>query len=108
MVAVTWIRGLLAHRRGRMLATAAGVAVGVALLASIGTFLSSTNSKMTARAAARVPVDWQVEAQRGANPQALLAAVRHHPAVKRALPVGIADTTGLRASTGGSVQRTGP
>ena len=36
MVALTWLRGLLAHRRGRLLATAIGVAVGVALLASIG------------------------------------------------------------------------
>ena len=52
MVALTWLRGLLAHRRGRLLATAAGVAVGVALLASIGTFLSSTTSKMTQRAIA--------------------------------------------------------
>ena len=75
MVALTWLRGLLAHRRSRLLATAAGVAVGVALLASIGTFLSSTTSKMTQRAIARVPVDWQVEAQPGANPRDVLAQV---------------------------------
>src|SRR6185295_6082382 len=56
MVALTWVRGLLAHRRGRLLATALGVAVGVALLASIGTFLSSTTSQMTGRAISRVPV----------------------------------------------------
>ena len=36
MVALTWLRGLLAHRRSRIVATALGVAVGVALLASIG------------------------------------------------------------------------
>jgi putative ABC transport system permease protein len=38
MVALMWLRGLLAHRRSRLLSSALGVAVGVALLASIGTF----------------------------------------------------------------------
>lgn len=108
MVAVTWIRGLLAHRRGRLLASAAGVAVGVALIAAIGTFLSATTSKMTDRATARVPVDWQVEGQNGADPARLLAQVKADPHVQQALPVGFADTTGLTASTGGTVQSTGP
>ncbi len=108
MVALTWLRGLVAHRRSRLVSTAAGVAVAVALLASIGTFLSSTTAKMTDRAMARVPVDWQVEAQPGAKPAALLAQVRRYPGVKRALPVRFAATAGLRASTVGSVQQTGP
>jgi putative ABC transport system permease protein len=108
MIAVTWLRGLLARRRGRLLVTALGVAVGVALLASIGAFLSSTTSKMTSRAAARVAVDWQVEAQTGANPARVLAKVSRQPGVQRALPVQFARTTGLQATTGGSVQRTGP
>ena len=68
MVSLTWLQGLLARRRTRIVGTAAGVAVAVALLASIGTFLSSTTSKMTQRASARVPVDWQVEAATGASP----------------------------------------
>jgi putative ABC transport system permease protein len=108
MVSLTWLRGLLAHRRTRVLATAAGVAVAVALLASIGTFLSSTTSKMTHRAIARVPVDWQVEVSGGANPAAALAQVRHDPQVRSALPVQFAGTTGFQAQSGGSVQRTGP
>src|SRR4051794_17970311 len=108
MVALSWMRGLLAHRRSRVLSTALGVAVGVALLACIGTFLSSTTSKMTGRAISRVAVDWQVEAQNGANPGALLAKVRGQPGVTRALPVSFANTTGLTATAGGSTQQTGP
>ena len=54
MTAATWMRGLIAHRRGRLVATALGVAVAVALIASIGAFLSSTVSQMTHRAIARV------------------------------------------------------
>lgn len=108
MVALTWLRGLLAHRRARLLATAAGVAVAVALLASIGAFLSSTTSKMTTRAIARVVVDWQVEARPGADPAAVRRAVQRFPGVRRALAVQLAATSGLQATTGGSVQRTGP
>jgi putative ABC transport system permease protein len=108
MVTLSWLRGLVAHRRARVASTALGVAVGVALLASIGTFLSSTTATMTQRAIARVPVDWQVQAASGANPSAVLAQVRRFAGVRRALPVGYADTTGLQAKTGGSVQQTGP
>ncbi len=108
MVALTWVRGLLAHRRSRLLSTAVGVAVGVALLASIGSFLSSTTSKMTGRAISRVPVDWQVETQNGANPSDVLAKVRRQPGVTRALPVGFASSTGLTATSAGSTQQTGP
>ncbi|MDX6671878.1 MAG: putative transport system permease protein [Solirubrobacteraceae bacterium] len=108
MTGALWLRGLLRHRPGRIASTALGVALGVALLASIGTFLSSTTSKMTQRAAARVPVDWQVQAAPNARPATVLAQVRAFPGVKQALPVQFAPTPGLQATTGGSVQRTGP
>ncbi|MEA2420048.1 MAG: putative transport system permease protein, partial [Thermoleophilaceae bacterium] len=108
MLVLTWVRGLLARRRTRVLSTAAGVAVGVALLASIGTFLSATTSQMTGRAVARVAVDWQVQAQPAAKPSRVLATVRHSPGVTRALPVQFAETSGMNATTSGSTQRTGP
>jgi putative ABC transport system permease protein len=108
MVTLTWLRGLLAHRRARLVSTALGVAVGVALLASIGAFLSSTTAKMTQRAVARVAVDWQVEVQGDAAASSVLAEVRNSAGVRRALPVGYADTTGVQTKTGGSVQQTGP
>jgi len=107
MVALTQLRGLIAHRRIRLLATAIGVGVGVALIASVGTFLSATTSKMTQRAIARIPVDWQVEAQPGTSPAKILAAVRRQPGVERALPVDLGETGGLSAQAGGSVQTTG-
>jgi putative ABC transport system permease protein len=98
VVALIWLRGLLAHCRSRLLSTALGVAVGVALLASIGTFLASTTSQMTQRAITQVPVDWQVEAQPGAKPANVLAKTRRQPGVAHALPVSFAATTGLTAS----------
>ena len=108
MAVLTWLGGLLAHRRARLASTALGVAAGVALLASIGTFLSSTTAKMTARATQQVAVDWQVEAQPGAGAASVLRAVRRQPSVRAALPVGFAPTGGLEATSGGSTQSTGP
>src|SRR4051794_25813487 len=108
MIALTWLRGLVTHRRGRLLATALGVAVAVALIASIGSFLSATTARMTTRAIARVPVDWQVETQTGADPRSVLSQVQRFPGIRRALPVSFAGTSGLHAGIGGSVQSTGP
>jgi putative ABC transport system permease protein len=108
MVALSWLRGLVARRPGRLVATAAGVATTVALLASIGAFLSATEAKMTQRAIARVAVDWQVEAQPGADARRVTATTRAFPGVRAALPVGFAASTGLSSHTGGSAQATGP
>ena len=107
MVALSWLRGLLTHRPTRIIATAVGVSVGVALIASIGAFLSSTNSKMTQRAIARVAVDWQVQAQPGAGASAVLSTVATFPGVRRALPVQFAGAPSLTATTQGSTQTTG-
>jgi putative ABC transport system permease protein len=79
----------------------------VALLASIGSFVSASKATMTRRAVARVAVDWQVETRPGADPAAVLTAVRAHPGVRQALPVGFATTTGFEAATGGTTQTTG-
>jgi putative ABC transport system permease protein len=108
MLTLTWLRGLLAHRRTRLVGTALGVAVAVALLASIGTFLSASTAQMTARASAGVAVDWQVQAAKGTSVARLLGQVRRFGGVTAAAPVGIADTTGLRATDAGSTQQTGP
>lgn len=108
MLGVTWLRGLIARRGARLAAIATGVAVAVALLASIGSFLSASKATMTRRAAARVGVDWQVETQPGADPTAVLRATLVTPNVRAALPVRFASATGFQATVGGSTQTTGP
>ena len=108
MFGLTWLRGLVARRPGRLVATAAGVAIAVALLASIGTFLGSSKATMTKRAAATVGVDWQVETQPGAAAADVLSVTRATPGTTAALPVGFAGSTGFIATTGGTTQTTGP
>ncbi|MDT4919137.1 MAG: putative transport system permease protein, partial [Pseudonocardiales bacterium] len=103
-----WLRGTVRARTGPTLATAAGVAIAVALLAAIGAFLAASKATMTSRAAATVTVDWQVQVATGTDPQAVLPAVRATPHVTDALPVGYAATTGLTTTTGATTQTTGP
>ncbi|PZS40591.1 MAG: ABC transporter permease [Pseudonocardiales bacterium] len=107
MLTLTWLRGLLSRRGGRLGAAAVGVAVAVALLASLGSFLASAKASMTAQSIQRVAVDWQIQTQPGANPDTVLATMAADPRVARALPVGYATVTGLSATSGGSTQTTG-
>ena len=104
----TWTLGLLRRRRGRLAATAAGIAAAVALLACLGSFLAAAQGSMTARAIRSVTVDWQVEVQPDTQPSTVLDTVRSAPNVQAALPVGYAHSTGFVAQTGGSTQTTGP
>ncbi|MGO4691200.1 FtsX-like permease family protein [Glaciibacter sp. 2TAF33] len=103
-----WLQGLLTRRAGVLIATTAGVAIAVALLASLGSFLGAAQSSMTVRAASGVAVDWQVLAAGGTDPAALAAQVAAASGVTKALRVEFAQTSGLSAFTGNSTQTTGP
>jgi putative ABC transport system permease protein len=113
MLGLTWMRGLIAHRPGRLVAASLGVAVAVALLASIATFLSTSKATMTSRSVATVAIDWQVETRPGTETATITDALRATPSVVATSPVGFADTTGLTATTAGpagtnTTQSTGP
>src|SRR5260221_10238539 len=76
MLTMLWLKGLLAYRSGRLLGAIVGVALTVALLTSIGVFIASSSASMTQRAAANVPVDWQVQVLPGRDGQAGPEALR--------------------------------
>ncbi|MBA4863822.1 ABC transporter permease [Streptomyces sp. PSKA54] len=103
-----WTRGLVRRRTGRLLATVAGIALAVSLVAALGSFLTASKSRMTQRAVRSVAVDWQVEVQPGADAQSVLHTARTTPGVRAAVPVGFARSNGFKASSGGSTQTTGP
>ncbi|MDQ0790070.1 FtsX-like permease family protein [Streptomyces sp. B3I8] len=103
-----WAGGLARHRIGRLLAAVAGIALAVALVAALGSFLTASKATMTERAVRSVAVDWQVEVQPGADPNAVRSLVQAADGTRAALPVGFARTTGFTATVGGSTQTTGP
>jgi putative ABC transport system permease protein len=102
-----WLGGLLRRRPARLGAAATGVAIAVALLASLGSFLAHSKATMTDRAVRGVAVDWQVQVQNGTDPAAVDQLVRSSAGVQGSARVGFAQTNGLSATTGGSTQSTG-
>ena len=98
---VRWLAGLVARRRGRLLAAALGIAVAVALIASIGMFLAGSTAAMTDRALARVLLDW-LSRPPAPSLAALLTRCAPFPGVRTAPPVRYAQTTGFQASAHGS------
>ena len=103
-----WARGLVTRRGGRIGASAGGIALAVALLTSIGVFLAASRQSMTARSIARVAVDWQVEAQPGADTATLAEQVAATPTVSSSAVVQFGATIGFEATVDGSTQTTGP
>lgn len=103
----TWTAGLLRRRGGRLAATAIGIALAVALIAALGSFLTASKATMTARAISTVAVDWQVEVQPQADPAQVLAALHATGGTRAAEPVGYARATGFTATVAGTTQSTG-
>jgi putative ABC transport system permease protein len=107
MTSWSWVAGQLRRRAGRLAATAIGVGVAVALLASLGSFLAQSKATMTKRSIADVPIDWQVEGTANGDRAQLLDALRSYPGVQAALPVDFGQIPSLRATIGGTQQLTG-
>lgn len=105
---LTWVTGLLRRRRLRLAGEVLGVALAVSFLASLGAFFAASKARMTKEAVAGVPVDWQVGLVAGADPAQAAQIIKSTSGVVVALPVLYADTTGMEATAGGSVQTTGP
>ena len=102
-----WLAGLARKQPIRLLATAAGVAIAVSLLAGLGGFVVTSQQTMTDRVAAGVAVDWQVAVTPPHHPTQVINALRADPHTTAAVPVGFADAPGLHARSGGTVQDTG-
>ena len=103
-----WILGLVRHRLFRLAGTALGVAVTVALVATLGFFLVGSAATMTTRSVSAVPIDWQVEVVPGADTAMIEAAIRKAATVDALEPALYAGTDGFVATTGTTVQTTGP
>ena len=103
-----WLKGLIKRRPVRLLGTVTGIALTVALLMSLAAFIVSGSASMTRRAVATVPVDWQVQLTPDTAPKTVLTALRQATPVQTTAQVGYAQTLGLEAQTGGTVQTTGP
>ncbi|MEJ7647984.1 MAG: ABC transporter permease [Nakamurella sp.] len=103
-----WIRGLILRRPTRLAAAAFGIAIAVALLASLGAFLAHSKATMTDRAVRSVSIDWQIQVQNGTDPAAIADAVAGTSGVITSATVNFGQSSGLSTTAGGSTQTTGP
>ena len=107
MLELIWVRGVVRRRGGRLLGAAFGIALAVATLAFLGSFIASAKATMTQRATASVAVDWQVQVSQPGQAAGVAAALDAHPGVRFADRVSYLKTRGLAATTNGSRQITG-
>ena len=97
----------LRRRPQETFAAAIAVALTVAFLASLGSFVSQTGSKLTLRAAGRVPVDWQVQVTPGSDPSAAQKALAGVPGLVGFRPVDYAKVPGLKSISAAGARTTG-
>jgi putative ABC transport system permease protein len=104
---VPWLRGLWRRRTWYMIAASLSIAVTIAFGASLGSFISSSRSSLTARASQTVAVDWQVQVTPQGSPQLVGQALHAVPGVLSVIPVSYAKVLGLSSSSAGSIRTTG-
>ena len=104
---VRYVLQSLRRRPWETVAAAVAVALTVAFLASLGSFVSQTGSRLSQRAAGRVPVDWQVQVTAGNDPAAARYALRAVPGLLGVRAVDYARVPGLQAVTSAGTRTTG-
>lgn len=102
-----YVLSALRRRPAETWAAAVAVALTVAFLASLGSFVAQTGSRLTLLAAARVPVDWQVQVTPGADPATALKALSGVPGFVGARSVDYARVAGLRSVSPTGTRTTG-
>lgn len=102
-----YVLAALRRRSAETAAAAIAVALTVALLAALGSFVAQTGSRLTERAAARVAVDWQVQVAPGGDQAAALAALQTVPGLVGARTVDYAKVAGLTSTSASGTRTTG-
>ncbi|GAC1608265.1 MAG: hypothetical protein NVS3B26_04470 [Mycobacteriales bacterium] len=97
----------LRRRPWETLAATVAVALTVAFLASLGSFVSQTGSKLTLRAAGRVPVDWQVQTTPGIDPAVATKALQTVQGLTAYRAVDYARVPGLQSVSAAGTRTTG-
>jgi putative ABC transport system permease protein len=107
MTAVWWTIGLVRRRPGQLAAAAIAVALAVGFLGALGAFVSINQAHLTARAAASVGVDWQVQVVGGADPTSVEKAVSALPSLRAHDDVRFAAVPSLSSNAGHAQRTTG-
>ncbi|MGI8535340.1 MAG: FtsX-like permease family protein, partial [Mycobacteriales bacterium] len=102
-----WLSGLVRRRPLELLVAAVSIAITVAFVASLGAFVTQSHAALTVRAAASVPVDWQVQVTPQGNLAAVTRDVRRLPDVRAVEQVSFAHVRSLKSSGSQGARTTG-
>lgn len=102
-----WVVGLVRCRTVELIIAGASVALSVALVSSLGAFVTQSHSQLTVRAAASVPVDWQVQVTPQGSLDPVTSAIAKVPDVIVSRQVSIAKVAGLETEGPSGVRQTG-
>ncbi|MGI8457148.1 MAG: FtsX-like permease family protein [Propionibacteriaceae bacterium] len=105
MRTLPWLSGLLRRRTLELAIAAVSVALTVAFVASIGAFVTQSRAALTVRAAASVPVDWQIQVNPQGNTAEIAAAASQVPDVRTLQQVSFAKVDSLVSGGGAQGQR---
>lgn len=107
MRTLRWIAGLVRRRPIELVTAGLSVALAVALVASLGAFVTQSRSQLTVRAAASVPVDWQVQITAHGTQASIAKSVAKVPDVRGSELISFAKVSALESATTGGVRQTG-
>jgi len=102
-----WLTGLLRRRPLELLVAAVSIALTIAFVASLGSFVTQSHAGLTVRAAASVPVDWQVQVTPQGDPAKVTQDVRALPDVRAVEGVDFAHVKALQSTGAQGTRRTG-
>ena len=107
MMVTYWLLGLMKRRTAGLLGAALSIAATFAFIATLGSFIVSSTNRLTVRAAAQVPVDWQVQVTAQGDPAAVRAELLTTTNVRALEKVRFAQVPGLRSRSSTGTRSTG-
>lgn len=107
MRSTRWLAGLLMRRPLELLVAAVSIALTVAFVASLGSFVTQSHAALTVRAAASVPVDWQVQVTPQGDPATVSKQVQALPDVRAVQAVDYAHVKALTSTGAQGARSTG-
>ena len=102
-----WLAGLLRRRPLELLVAAVSIALTVAFVASLGAFVTQSHAALTVRAAASVPVDWQVQVTPQGDLAGVTKDVKALPGVQAVEGVDFAHVSALKSTGTQGARSTG-
>jgi putative ABC transport system permease protein len=105
--ALGYLLSSLRRRKAETIAAALAIGLTVAYLAALGSFVAQSRSQLTVRAAARVPVDWQVQVTAGSDPGVAAKALETVPGLVGYRAVDYAHVAGFTSTSAQGTRTTG-